>query len=295
MKIKVDKENIRIDKYLVDYIDKSRNVIIKLIEDGLILVNEKKIKPSYKVKMNDLILIKEELSIKNDFKPQNIPLDIYYEDDHIIVVNKASGLVVHPGNGHENNTLVNALMFHTDNLSDVGGKERLGIVHRLDKDTSGLMIVAKTNEAHHILVKDFKNKNIKRQYIALIDGVFKHNKAVINAPIGRDPKKRKQFIVTSKNSKKATTKLMVLKRYRDYTLVKLTLETGRTHQIRVHMKYIGFPIYNDPIYNKNIDDYGQYLHSSRLEFNHPISKEKLKFNSPLPNIIQSFIDNLEEK
>ncbi len=291
LKIETDSE-LRIDKYLSEHTSKSRNLIIKMIEDGLILVNSKKTKPSYKLKENDVVEVKE---IKEaTFAPQNIPLDIYYEDDHIIIINKQTGLVVHPGSGNNDNTLVNALLYHTDTLSDVNGQVRRGIVHRLDKDTSGLMIVAKTNKAHEILVDNFKNNKIKREYTALLTGVFAHNTAEINAPIGRDTKNRKKFIVTSINSKKAITKLKVITRYQNFTLAKLSLETGRTHQIRVHMNYVGHPIYNDPIYtSKKSDKFGQYLHSSKIEFNHPITQNPMSFSSPLPTVIQSFIDDLK--
>lgn len=294
MKIKVENnEFIRIDKYLKEKISKSRSLISKMIEEGFILVNNKEVKASYLIKENDEINIKE-YKEEIDFEPENIPLDIYYEDKYLMIINKQSGLVVHPGSGNRQHTLVNALMYHTKDLSNEGGIERLGIVHRLDKDTSGLMLVAKTNEVHNILLKDFKNKSIKREYIALLDGVFMHNDAKINAPIGRDPNLRKQFTVTSKNAKKAFTNLKVIKRYKKNTLVKLSLETGRTHQIRVHMKYIGYPIYNDPVYNKRKSDhFGQFLHSAYLEFIHPIKKEKMSFNSSLPKTMKLYIDNLE--
>ena len=291
LKIETDSD-IRIDKYLSDYTSKSRSLIIKMIDEGLILLNNERVKPSYKLKENDVVKVKEIEEVT--FGPQNIPLDVYYEDDHIMVINKQSGLIVHPGSGNTENTLVNALLYHTDTLSDLGGEVRRGIVHRLDKDTSGLLVIAKTNKAHEILVDNFKHNKIKREYTALLTGNFKHNTAEINAPIGRDTKNRKKFIVTSINSKKAITKLKVIKRYENFTLVKLSLETGRTHQIRVHMKYVDHPIYNDPIYtSKKSDDFGQYLHSSKLEFNHPITNNPMSFTSPLPLIFQSFIDDLK--
>ena len=191
--------------------------------------------------------------------------------------------------------MVNALMHYTNNLSDISGDERPGIVHRIDKDTSGLILVAKNNKSHQILAEDFKNKRIKREYIALINGVFPHNKATIDAPIGRDETDRKKMTVTDKNSKKAITHLTVLKRYKDYTLVSLILDTGRTHQIRVHMKYIGYPIYNDPVYsNKKATEFGQFLHSYKINFEEPITKEKLEFIAPLPKEFQDFLNTLEE-
>ena len=185
-------------------------------------------------------------------------------------------------------------MYYTKNLSDIGGDERPGIVHRIDKNTSGLMLVAKTNEAHKILAQDFANKLVKREYIALLCGVFPSNTATIDAPIGRDKQNRERMTVTAENSKRAVTHLTVLKRYQNYTLVKLNLETGRTHQIRVHMKYIGYPIYNDPVYNKKeATEFGQFLHSADIDFIEPITKEHLHFSSPLPKEFQEFIAKLD--
>ena len=293
VKLVVDKEEIRIDKYLSDTIDYSRELITKMLKDGYILVNGKVTKPSYKVRLDDVIKIDESYNIKQDIEPVDIPLDIVYEDEDIIVINKASGLVVHPGNGNTNNTLVNGLMYYTSELSDIGGEERVGIVHRLDKDTSGLMVVAKTNKAHEILADDFKNKRIYKEYYALLIGRFPSDTALIDAPIGRDKNNFNKMCVTS-SGKSARTHLKVLKRYKDYTLVSLVLETGRTHQIRVHMAYTGYPIYNDPVYqNKPCTDFGQFLHSKKLKFNHPITKKEMEFVSDLPHEFQDFIDNLD--
>lgn len=292
----VDVNDTRVDKYLADNTDYSRNLILNLIKNGDILVNGSKIKPSYKVKCGDEITINNVKTDTKDITPWDYPLDIVYEDDDIIIVNKPSGMVVHPGNGNKDHTLVNALKSYTDKLSDING-ERLGIVHRIDKDTSGLIIVAKTNKAHEILGQYFKEHNIKREYIALLCGIFPHDTATIDAPIGRDEKNRLRMTVTPNNSKRAVTHLEVLKRYKaGFTLVKARLETGRTHQIRVHTKYIGYPVYNDPVYaNKSIGDFGQFLHSYSMEFIHPISKEKMYFKRDVPKYFQDFLDKLDSE
>ena len=292
----VDVNDVRIDKYLADNTDYSRNLILNLIKNGDILVNGSKIKPSYKVKCGDEITINNVKTDTKDITPWDYPLDIVYEDDDIIIVNKPSGMVVHPGNGNKDHTLVNALKSYTDKLSDING-ERLGIVHRIDKDTSGLIIVAKTNKAHEILGQYFKEHSIKREYIALLCGIFPHDTATIDAPIGRDEKNRLRMTVTPNNSKRAVTHLEVLKRYKaGFTLVKARLETGRTHQIRVHTKYIGYPVYNDPVYaNKSIGDFGQFLHSYSMEFIHPITKEKMYFKRNVPKYFQDFLDKLDSE
>lgn len=292
MKLVVDNSDIRIDKYISSNTDYSRELITKMINDGYILVNNKSIKPSYKVKLNDEIDIDESYIKKQNIEPQNIHIDIVYEDDNIMVINKPSGLVVHPGNGNTDNTLVNGLMYYTKELSDFGGEERVGIVHRLDKDTSGLMLVAKTNKAHEILSLDFKNKRVYREYYALLIGNFPYETAHIDAPIGRDKQNFNKMCVRS-DGKSARTNLKVLKRYKDYTLVSLVLETGRTHQIRVHLSYIGYPIYNDPVYqNKSTTEFGQFLHSKVIRFTHPITKKEMEFTSVLPKYFQDFIDKL---
>ena len=292
----VDVHDVRVDQYLADNTDYSRNLILNLIKNGDILVNGSKIKPSYKVKCGDEITINNVKTDTKDITPWDYPLDIVYEDDDIIIVNKPSGMVVHPGNGNKDHTLVNALKSYTDKLSDING-ERLGIVHRIDKDTSGLIIVAKTNKAHEILGQYFKEHSIKREYIALLCGIFPHDTATIDAPIGRYEKNRLRMTVTPNNSKRAVTHLEVLKRYKaGFTLVKARLETGRTHQIRVHTKYIGYPVYNDPVYaNKSIGDFGQFLHSYSMEFIHPISKEKMYFKRDVPKYFQDFLDKLDSE
>ena len=293
----VDINDVRIDKYIADNTDYSRNLILNLIKNGDILVNDSKIKPSYKVKQGDKITINNVKTDTEDITPWDYPLDIVFEDDYIIIINKPSGMVVHPGNGNKDHTLVNALKSYTDKLSDINGVERLGIVHRIDKDTSGLIMIAKTNKAHEILGEYFKEHSIKREYIALLCGIFPHDTATIDAPIGRDEKNRLRMTVTPNNSKKAITHLEVLKRYKaGYTLVKARLETGRTHQIRVHAKYIGYPVYNDPVYsNKSTDDFGQFLHSYSMEFIHPITKEKMYFKRDVPKYFKDFLDKLDNE
>ena len=269
----------RLDIFLTDYLNESRSFISKNIKNGNILVNDKEVKSGYTLKIGDTITIKD-LKVDTTVKAEDIPIEILYEDDDIIVVNKKSGMVVHPGNGNYSHTLVNALMSHTDDLSDEGGSERCGIVHRIDKDTSGILLIAKTNEAHRILSDDFKNKRVKRKYIALVHGVIENNKGKINAPIGRSKIDRKKMCVTDENSKNAVTNFTVLERYKNATLVELVLETGRTHQIRVHMDYINHPVVNDPTYGKKkiINDYGQMLHAQYLGFYHPITKKFLEFS-----------------
>lgn len=297
MEIKVvEGNNERIDKYLSNNTDLSRTLISKMIEDEYILVNNKKTKNNYKVKEDDIIIIKEDYVSVVDIVPEEMDLNIVYEDDDVIVINKDSGVVVHPGNGNYTGTLVNGLMYYTNNLSDINGEVRPGIVHRIDKDTSGLIIVAKNNKSHEILSEYFQNKTITRTYIALIKGELTTNSATIDAPIGRSETDRKKMAVTSKNSKHAITHLTVLKRYKGYTLVKLKLDTGRTHQIRVHMSYIGHPVYNDPVYtNDKCSDFGQFLHSYSMEFIHPITKENIYLECPLPEYFVSHLKCLEEK
>lgn len=291
MEVIVDEENVRIDKYLASKTDYSRETITKMLAEEYILVNGKSIKASYKVKVGDVILIKDGFVKEMNLEATKMDIDIVYEDEYLMVINKDSGVVVHPGAGNSNDTLVNGLLYYNKTLSK-GEELRPGIVHRLDKDTSGLMIVAKDDKAHELLADDFKNKRIHREYIALLDGVFPQKKAIIDAPIGRS----KQYfdkMEVCKDGKKAITNLEVIKKYKDYTLVKLVLETGRTHQIRVHLVYIGYPVHNDPVYsNKVCTDFGQFLHSAYLKFKHPITGEVLEFNSKLPEEFQTFIDNL---
>lgn len=296
MKIVVTEEKKRLDKFLAENTEYTRSTIEKMLDANYISVNGKIEKPSYKIRLNDEIEIKEGFIEETDITPIKMDLDIVYEDEDIIVINKPSGLVVHPGSGNKENTLVNGLMYHTKHLSDINGEERPGIVHRIDKDTSGLLVIAKNNKTHAILGEYFKNHDkIKREYTALICGNFPHDSATIDAPIGRDLKDRKKMAVTADNSKEAITHLKVLKKYKGYTLVSLILETGRTHQIRVHMNYIGYPIYNDPVYNnKKATEFGQFLHSSKIDIIHPTTNEKMHFECQLPKEFQDFLDSLEE-
>lgn len=295
IKLVSDEKDIRIDKYLANILDYSREYIGKLIDSKLVLVNEKVVKASYKVSLNDEIVIHdEEMKIETNILPVKMDLDIVYEDEYLMVINKPSGLVVHPGNGNYNNTLVNGLMYYTNSLSNVGGNVRPGIVHRIDKDTSGLLLIAKTNQVHELLAADFKNKRIKREYIALLNGVFKGGSATIDAPIGRDKFNRERMAVLE-GGKNAVTHMKVIKRYDKYTLVSCILETGRTHQIRVHMAYIGYPIFNDPVYSKKeATSFGQFLHSYKMNFVHPITKKEMEFICPLPKYFQEFLDSLEK-
>ncbi|MBR2137731.1 MAG: RluA family pseudouridine synthase [Bacilli bacterium] len=292
-KIVVEEENNfkRLDIYLTELIDESRNFISKNIKSGKILVNDSIVKSGYSLRTGDVISIGD-LSVDTSVEAEDIPIDILYEDNDIIVVNKQSGMVVHPGNGNHSHTLVNALMGHTDDLSDEGGSERCGIVHRIDKDTSGILLIAKTNEAHRILSDGFKNKTIDRKYIALVHGVIDNNKGKINAPIGRSKTDRKKMCITDENSKNAVTNFVVLERFHNATLVECILETGRTHQIRVHMEYIGHPVVNDPVYGrrKKINDYGQMLHAAYLGFEHPITKKYMEFETKPESEFEEIVD-----
>ena len=290
MEVEVLREE-RIDKYLAEELGISRSTVKKMIDEGFVLVNGKEVKASLILSEADELFVKDGFIKEASFEAEDIPINIVYEDDDLLVINKKSGMVVHPGNGNTSGTLVNALMRYTKNLSN---KEafRPGIVHRIDKDTSGLMLVAKNDKAHDILAEGFKNKTIKREYIALVCGVIGEDSGVIDAPIGRDAKDRKKMCVTSENSKKAVTHFKVLKRYEHYTLLRLILDTGRTHQIRVHMKYIGHPVYNDPVYGKAYNDFGQFLHSASIDFEQPTTHEHLHFECDVPKEFQDFLDTL---
>ncbi len=288
---------LRLDKVLVlELKDRSREFIMRLIDEGEVLVNDKKAKNSYRVKENDEITINIPEAKNLDATPQDIPLDIVYEDDDIIVINKPRDLVVHPSNGHEDGTLVNALLAHCTNLSGINGVKRPGIVHRIDKDTTGLLVVAKNDYAHEFLAKQLEDHTLHREYIALVKGVIKEEDGKIIAPIGRDKYNRQKMAVDVKNGKPAVTHFHVLKRFNQYTLISCVLETGRTHQIRVHMNYIGYPIEGDPVYGPKshlLFDKGQLLHAEKLILIHPKTKKKMTFSAPLPKDFQDVIDNLE--
>lgn len=300
-KIRIEVENLekneRIDKYLSSKLDDSfsRAKIQKLIDEELILVNDKIIKSSYKVSNGDVILItdkEEDMSVK----PEKMNIDIVYEDDDVMVINKKSGVVVHPAPGNYSGTLVNGLMYLSKDLSHVNGEFRPGIVHRIDKDTSGLLIVAKNDKAHRILAEELKEKKIKRKYIALVSGVINHDVGEIDAPIGRDPSDRKKMCVTSTNSKDAITHFRVLERYKNASLIECELETGRTHQIRVHMKYIDHPVINDPVYGKsNHGEFGQLLHAKEITFTHPTTKEIMTFSCEVPEEFNKILEEYKEE
>ena len=294
-KIIVTEENskVRLDQFVMKACDISRSKVQKMIEQELIKVNDKLEKNSYRVKVRDNIEVGEYVPEEMNLEPVNMNLKIVYEDDDVIVVDKENGVVVHPAPGNPTNTLVNGLLYHSKSLSDINGEFRPGIVHRIDAYTTGLLMVAKNNEAHADLAEQLANKTTKRKYTALVWGVINHDTGTIDAPIGRDPKDRKKQTVTSENSKEAVTHFKVLERYKNATLIECVLETGRTHQIRVHMNYIGHPIVNDPVYGKRklIDDSGQCLHASVLGFIHPRTKKEMIFESELP---ESFLNILEQ-
>ena len=285
----------RIDSYLATKLDISRSKIQKLIKEGKVLVNDKLISANYLVKLNDQIQVNDELNYEISVEPENIPLDIVYEDDDLLVINKASGMVVHPGPGHYTNTLVNALLYRFNITS--GDKMRPGIVHRLDKDTSGLMLVAKNEETHEKLSKMIGNKEVERRYLAITTGVIKTDTGTIDAPIGRDQRNRLKMQVTDVNAKEAITHFKVLKRYKANTLIECILETGRTHQIRVHLAYINYPIVNDPLYGKekNCTEFGQMLHSKSIRFNHPRTNKELYFEVEPPKEFKEKLEELENE
>jgi len=292
MKLEVTKNNIRIDSYITEETDYSRSKIAKGIKEGKILVNNKPVQASYKVKEKDIIEIEPLEEEVIDVIPEKMNLDIVYEDEYLAIINKKSGVVVHPAVGNYSHTLVNGLMDHFNTIS----KEktiRPGIVHRLDKDTSGLMVVAKNDKVHEQLSNMIKEKQVERKYLALVWGIVKHEKGTIDAPIGRDINNRQKYTVTDINSKDSITHFKTLKRYKEATLIECKLDTGRTHQIRVHMEYIGHPIVNDPVYGRRkiINNFGQMLHSKSIKFTHPVTKELLSFEVEPP---KEFIEILEE-
>ena len=295
----VENENKRIDAYLSEKLeDTSRVAIQRLIANGKVLVNGKTVKSSYKIQEGDKIEVEEEIPVEVSLKAQEIPLDIIYEDNDIIVVNKPKGMVVHPANGNPDGTLVNAIMaICKDSLSGIGGEIRPGIVHRLDKDTSGIIIVAKNDKAHINLSEQIKNHKVKKTYIALVRGIVKENEATINMPIGRSEKDRKKMAVTKKG-KEAITHFKVLQRYDNYTLLQVNIETGRTHQIRVHLSQIGYPIVGDEVYSNGKNEWnvkGQCLHAKSLEFTHPITGEKMYLEAKLPEYFENMLKDLENR
>lgn len=295
MNFKIDENNvgIRIDKYLKNKIkDISRSQIEKTIEDGQVLVNSKKVKPSYLTKINDEITFEKKEVDNINYIDFSDKIKIIYQDKNLLVINKSRGIVVHPAIGHHGDTLVDFLKANVSNLSNINGENRLGIVHRIDKDTSGLLLVAKNNQMHEYLANQLKNHEIKREYIAIVKGIIREDNGLIDAPITRDPKNRLKYTVGDKNAKEAITHFVVLKRLKKHTVVKLSLETGRTHQIRVHMKFIGHPVEGDPLYCDNYIDFnGQLLHAFKISFDYPY-KGKMEFETEIPEYFKKAIEVL---
>lgn len=290
-----NEKNQRLDKFLSDVIeDMSRTQLQDLIEKNNVFVNNGPTKSNYKLKVNDEIMIKVPEPEVYDVVPKDLNLEIVYEDAYVAIVNKPSGMVVHPAPGSYEDTLVHGLMYQIKDLSGINGVLRPGIVHRIDKDTSGLLMVAKNDIAHESLVNQLVDKSVTREYVALVHGVIEHNLGKIDAPIGRDPHDRKKMAV-AEGGKNAVTHFQVLKRYKEFTLVKCILETGRTHQIRVHMKYINHPVAGDPYYGpkKVMGTEGQYLHAKTIGFTHPHTKERMEFSSELPATFQKLLDELD--
>ncbi|MNH85302.1 Ribosomal large subunit pseudouridine synthase D [compost metagenome] len=289
----------RIDKYVKECLteDYSRSQIQLWIEEGHVTVNGNPVKSNYKLAEGDLVSVTIPEPNSVEIVPENIPLDVYYEDSDLIVVNKQRGMVVHPAPGHSSGTLVNALMYHCKDLSGINGELRPGIVHRIDKDTSGLLMAAKNDKAHASLAAQLKDHSVTRKYYALVHGNVTHDQGTIDAPIGRDTYDRKMFTVTERNSKTAVTHFHVVERFGDYTLLELKLETGRTHQIRVHMKFIEHPLVGDPLYgrSKGIKMNGQALHAAVLGFIHPSTGEYLEFSAPIPEDMEDLLISLRNR
>lgn len=297
MEIEVTKDNIRLDIYLSEETDISRSKIQKLIKQDKILVNDKSVNSSYSVKIGDVVTINDDLDFSINVVPQNIPLDIVYEDEYLLIINKKSGMVVHPAPGNYENTLVNALLYYLNRGTTTN--IRPGIVHRIDKDTSGLLVVAKDDKTLELLSDMIKDKKVKRVYYALVDGIIPHKTGTIDAPIGRCATDREKMAVTATNSRDAITHFTVLKRFNNVnqTLIECVLDTGRTHQIRVHLNYIGYPIYNDPVYGKSkkTTSFGQFLHSKKISFIHPITNELIEKEVDLPKEFQDYIDKINNQ
>ncbi len=297
--VKQEEQGKRLDMYVSNQNNElTRTAVQRLIEQEKILVNRKKQKVAYKVVEGDIVTVEESEAKLIELKAQEIPIDIIYEDNDIIVVNKPKGMVVHPANGNPDGTLVNAIMaICKDSLSGIGGEIRPGIVHRLDKDTSGLLIVAKNDKAHVNMSEQIKNHEVKKTYIALVRGIVKENEATIDMPIGRSRSDRKKMAV-DKNGRNAITHIKVLERYDNYTLLEINIETGRTHQIRVHLSYIGYPIIGDYTYSNGKNEFGvvgQCLHAKSLKFKHPITGKEMKLEAPLPNYFEDILKKLDEK
>ena len=293
MKIIPEKNNIRLDTYLSEETEYTRSKIQKLIKENQIKVNDKTVNASYKIKENDVIEINEIEEEITDILPEKMDLDIVYEDEYLAIINKKSGIVVHPAVGNRTHTLVNGLLYHFNEISNKN-TIRPGIVHRLDKDTSGLMLVAKNDQVHEKLSNMIRKKQVERKYLALVWGTVRHDKGTIDAPIGRDINNRQKYTVTDINSKDSITHFKVIERLNNATLIECTLETGRTHQIRVHMAYINHPIVNDEVYcNKKLinKEFGQMLHSKSIKLTHPVTKQELYYEQEPP---QEFIEIINQ-
>lgn len=296
MEVIIKEAGIRLDKAVADLTELSRQRANEAIKAGRILVNGQPVKAKYAVKAGDVITYEVPQEEALDYQAEDIPLEIIYQDDDLAVVNKPQGMVVHPSAGHSSGTLVNALMYHIKDLSSINGVVRPGIVHRIDKDTSGLLMIAKNDQAHQALAEELKAQKSLRQYVALVHGNLPRDRGVIEAPIGRSDKDRKKQAVTAKG-KPALTRFQVLERFGDYTLVELQLETGRTHQIRVHMAYIGHPIAGDPTYGprKTLAGNGQFLHARTLGLTHPRTGELMTFEAELPEVFQETVAKLRRQ
>ncbi|MBQ2014088.1 MAG: RluA family pseudouridine synthase [Peptococcaceae bacterium] len=298
LEITAEENGTRLDSYLAEELEGiSRSYLQKLIGEGLILVNQKTVKANYKVKTGDTLLVQIPEAAPVDIQPEPMDLDIVYEDSDLLIVNKPVGLVVHPAHGHYSGTLVNGLLAHCTDLSGINGKMRPGIVHRIDKDTSGLLMIAKNDLAHQHLAEQLKAHSIKRAYYALVQGVISEPAGLVDAPIGRHEIDRKKMAVTFKNSKEARTHYYVKERFAKNTFIECRLETGRTHQIRVHMAYLGHPLVGDPLYGtrkNNLDFPGQALHAYALGFVHPRTGEELYFEAPIPEHFQSVLKTLAQ-
>ncbi|WP_242240070.1 MULTISPECIES: RluA family pseudouridine synthase [Bacillus] len=291
-----EQKSERIDKFVAEINSEwSRSQVQQWIKDDVVTVNGKSVKVNYKVRENDEITVTIPDPEELDIQAEDMNLEIYYEDADVLVVNKPRGMVVHPAPGHTSGTLVNGLMHHCTDLSGINGVMRPGIVHRIDKDTSGLLMVAKNDVAHESLVNQLVAKTVTRRYKAIVHGVIPHDKGTIDAPIARD-KKERQSMTVDENGKHAVTHFQVLERFKDFTLVECRLETGRTHQIRVHMKYIGYPLAGDPKYGpkKTLDMNGQALHAGILGFDHPRTGEYIQFEAPIPEVFEDALNILRK-
>ena len=296
-KIIIADKSERLDVFLSEKLDKTRSAVKKLVDDGEITVNGNKVKAGRTLKIGEEIFVNIPDPVKLDLEAENIPLDIIYQDKDIAIINKPQGMTVHAGNGTHGSTLVNALLYHLDSLSGINGVIRPGIVHRIDKDTSGLLVVAKNDAAHLSLSEQIKNKTCHRIYLALLEGTVKQNDGVIDTFIGRSDKNRTMMAVKD-SGRRAVTHFKVLKRYKEFTFAEFKLETGRTHQIRVHCKYIGHPIVGDPVYGYEKQKFklnGQLLHAWKLELTHPSTGERMSFEAPIPDYFQAVLQKLDKQ